>query len=81
MQDRDLNMYDPSGSNTSKHLPCTHKLCDLGPSCDNPKYPCPYNVSYLSENVSSSGLLVEDVIHLASRKANASNGYFPVIIG
>ncbi|MFZ8455714.1 hypothetical protein ACO1M1_14465, partial [Staphylococcus aureus] len=36
-----------------------------------------------SENVSSSGLLVEDILHLVSRKADASNSYIrtPVIIG
>ncbi|KAK1366145.1 Aspartic peptidase [Heracleum sosnowskyi] len=81
--DRDLNMYDPSNSSTGKILPCTHKLCDQGPSCGDPKLPCPYNISYLTENVSSSGLLVEDVIHLISRKTDASISYVrsPVIIG
>ncbi|KAL8110736.1 hypothetical protein AgCh_026464 [Apium graveolens] len=82
-RDRDLGMYVPSNSSTGKILPCTHKLCDQGPSCKDPKLPCPYNVSYLTENVSSSGLLVQDVIHLLSRKTDASNRYVPspVIIG
>ncbi|KAL1831003.1 hypothetical protein ACET3Z_000654 [Daucus carota] len=81
--DRDLHMYNPSSSSSGKILPCTHKLCELGTSCGNPNSQCPYNVTYLSENVSSSGLLVEDVIHLVSRRAEALNHYVrsPVIIG
>lgn len=83
LQDKNLNMYDSSNSSTGKILPCTHQLCDQGPSCGEPKLPCPYNVSYATENVSSSGLLVQDVIHFLSRKTDASISYVrsPVIIG
>lgn len=81
--DRDLNEYSPSGSRTSKHLSCSHELCDLGPNCNSPKQPCPYTVNYFSENTSTSGLLVEDILHLASGSANAANNSVqaPVIIG
>ncbi|KAF6175722.1 hypothetical protein GIB67_022724 [Kingdonia uniflora] len=83
VQDRDLNAYIPSGSSTSKHLFCTHELCELGPSCKTPKQPCPYIVNYSSENTSSSGFLVEDTLHLASSGGHTSKSYVqaPVIIG
>lgn len=71
MQDRDLNEYSPSASSTSKHLSCSHRLCDLGTSCQNPKQPCPYTIDYYTENTSSSGLLVEDILHLISGGDNA----------
>lgn len=83
MQDRDLNEYNPSGSSTSKHLSCSHQLCESGPNCKGPKQSCPYTVNYFTENTSSSGLLVEDVLHLASGGDNASKNFVhaPVIIG
>ncbi|XP_058085087.1 aspartic proteinase-like protein 1 isoform X2 [Magnolia sinica] len=83
MQDRDLSVYSPSGSSTSKHLSCSHELCSLGPKCKSPKQPCPYNVDYYSENTSSSGLLVEDTLYLASSgdHASTSTAKTPVIIG
>ncbi|XP_030498834.2 aspartic proteinase-like protein 1 isoform X1 [Cannabis sativa] len=83
--DRDLNEYTPSGSNTSKHLSCSHQLCELGPNCKNPKQPCPYVVNYGTENTSTSGLLVEDILHLAAWKNGTSNTnnsvQAPVIVG
>ncbi|KAL5751645.1 hypothetical protein ACOSQ2_022152 [Xanthoceras sorbifolium] len=71
--DRDLNEYNPSASSTSKHVSCSHQLCNLGPNCQNPKQPCPYTISYFTENTSTSGLLVEDLLHLASGGADVLN--------
>ncbi|KAM5577368.1 hypothetical protein ABKV19_007956 [Rosa sericea] len=81
--DRDLNEYSPSGSNTSKHVSCSHELCTAGPNCKGPKQPCPYTIEYLSENTSSSGLLVEDILHLLAGGNGVSNNSIqaPVIIG
>lgn len=73
MQDRDLSEYSPSGSSTSKNLSCSHQLCDLGPNCKNPEQPCPYTINYYTENTSSSGLLVEDLLHLSSGTDNLLN--------
>uniref|UniRef100_A0A804NXS8 Peptidase A1 domain-containing protein n=1 Tax=Zea mays TaxID=4577 RepID=A0A804NXS8_MAIZE len=78
--DRDLRIYRPAESTTSRHLPCSHELCQSVPGCTNPKQPCPYNIDYFSENTTSSGLLIEDTLHLNYREdhvpVNAS-----VIIG
>lgn len=84
MQDRDLNQYSPSGSSTSKHLSCSHRLCELGgANCKSAKQSCPYSVDYYTENTSSSGLLVEDILHFAAGGDDSSNGSIqaPVIIG
>ncbi|KAJ0265993.1 Aspartic proteinase-like protein 1 [Hirschfeldia incana] len=69
---KDLNEYNPSASSTSKGFLCSHKLCESSPSCESPREQCPYTVDYASNNTSSSGLLVEDVLHLAY-SANASS--------
>ncbi|KAL5556413.1 hypothetical protein UlMin_038649, partial [Ulmus minor] len=81
--DRDLSEYNPSVSNSSKQLPCSHQLCESGPNCKSSKQPCPYVVNYISENTSSSGLLVEDMLHLAAGGNDTSNSSVqaPVIIG
>jgi hypothetical protein len=73
MQDRYLGIYKPAESTTSRHLPCSHELCSSGSVCANPKQLCPYNIDYASENTTSSGLLVEDTLHLDSRE-----GHIPV---
>ncbi|KAF0933038.1 hypothetical protein E2562_013792 [Oryza meyeriana var. granulata] len=68
--DRDLGIYKPSESITSRHLPCSHELCSPDSGCTNPKQPCPYNIDYFSENTTSSGLLIEDTLHLDSREGH-----------
>ncbi|XP_009776921.1 aspartic proteinase-like protein 1 isoform X2 [Nicotiana tabacum] len=81
--DKDLNEYNPSGSSTSKFLSCSHQLCELGSNCKNPKQPCPYTVNYVSDDTSTSGVLVEDILHLASgsRMTANSSARAPVIFG
>lgn len=86
MQDRDLNEYSPSRSRSSKPLSCSHQLCDIGSNCKTSKQQCTYSVSYLSENTSSSGLLIEDILHLQSSDdsgASTSNSSVqaPVVVG
>ncbi|KAL7104431.1 hypothetical protein ACP275_08G244500 [Erythranthe tilingii] len=82
--DKDLNEYSPSTSSTSKSLSCSHHLCELGLSCPNPKQQCPYTINYYSDDTSTSGFLVEDVLHLVpGHHSDASNKSVkaPVIIG
>ncbi|XP_024977962.1 aspartic proteinase-like protein 1 isoform X1 [Cynara cardunculus var. scolymus] len=81
--DNDLNEYNPSHSSTSKSITCSHQLCESGPTCKSSKQSCPYTVKYATTDTSSSGSLVEDILHLASAGVNASNTYVraPVIIG
>ncbi|XP_042025897.1 aspartic proteinase-like protein 1 isoform X2 [Salvia splendens] len=83
MQDRDLSEYNPSGSSTSKIISCSHQLCALGPDCPNPKQQCPYTINYYSDDTSTSGFLVEDVLHLLPGNSDVSNKSVkaPVVIG
>ncbi|XVF17184.1 hypothetical protein REPUB_Repub10bG0097500 [Reevesia pubescens] len=81
--DRDLSEYRPSGSSSSRHIPCSHQLCESSPNCKNSKQQCPYTIDYYTENTTSSGLLVEDTLHLASAGGHTTNTSVqaPVIIG
>eukprot|EP00252_Welwitschia_mirabilis_P008002 TRINITY_DN1970_c0_g1_i4.p1 TRINITY_DN1970_c0_g1~~TRINITY_DN1970_c0_g1_i4.p1 ORF type:complete len:417 (-),score=79.60 TRINITY_DN1970_c0_g1_i4:152-1402(-) len=72
MQDRDLSVYSPDASSTSKHLTCESNLCQLHRHCKTNTQPCPYVVQYQSNNTSTSGSLVEDFIYLASGRELAS---------
>ncbi|KAG6645504.1 hypothetical protein CIPAW_08G127200 [Carya illinoinensis] len=61
----DLSIYSPSNSSTSKNVSCNSTLCgQTTPSCPSANGNCPYNVPYPSNNTSSTGILVEDILHL-----------------
>lgn len=74
MQDKELGEYSPSHSSTSKRIPCSHELCEMGPNCKMPLSHCPYSVIYLSEDTSRSGYLFEDQLHLVSVGGNKQQG-------
>ncbi|KAL2662461.1 hypothetical protein GLYMA_02G045000v4 [Glycine max] len=63
-QDFDLNVYNPNGSSTSKKVTCNNSLCTHRSQCLGTFSNCPYMVSYVSAETSTSGILVEDVLHL-----------------
>lgn len=81
MQDKNLNEFSPSSSSTSKLLTCSHRLCTQQANCKAPNQSCPYNVQYYSEDTSSSGQLVEDVLHLSSSSNSPSNIKASVVFG
>uniref|UniRef100_A0ACD5Y978 Uncharacterized protein n=1 Tax=Avena sativa TaxID=4498 RepID=A0ACD5Y978_AVESA len=61
----ELQPYSPRNSSTSKPVSCDDALCDQPNACAaTNSSSCPYTVSYVSANTSSSGVLVEDVLHL-----------------
>ncbi|XP_028776608.1 aspartyl protease family protein 1 [Neltuma alba] len=62
--DFDLSVYNPNGSSTSKKVTCKNSLCMLRNQCLGTFSNCPYMVSYVSAETSTSGILVEDVLHL-----------------
>ncbi|XP_028783300.1 aspartyl protease family protein 1-like [Neltuma alba] len=59
-----LNIYDPRASSTSKNVPCNSAICRYKKQCPSSNSSCPYQVRYLTSDTSSTGLLVEDVLHL-----------------
>lgn len=83
MQEKDLSEYNPSGSSTSKSISCSHQLCESGPNCPSITQQCPYTISYYTDQTSTSGFLVQDVLHLVSGHSDVSNSSVraPVIIG
>ncbi|XP_059438144.1 aspartyl protease family protein 1 isoform X3 [Corylus avellana] len=64
--DFELNIYNPKGSSTSKKVTCNNSLCAHRNRCLGMSSNCPYMVSYVSAETSTSGILVEDVLHLTT---------------
>lgn len=60
----DFNIYDLKGSSTSQNVLCNSSLCEQQTQCPSSGSTCPYEVNYLSNGTSTSGFLVEDVLHL-----------------
>ncbi|XP_021728229.1 aspartyl protease family protein 1-like [Chenopodium quinoa] len=67
----DFNIYSLHTSSTGTQLPCTSPLCQNSLSCVSSEGRCPYGVHYLQANTSSSGYMVEDILHL-SMNSNSS---------
>ncbi|XP_059623429.1 aspartyl protease family protein 1-like [Cornus florida] len=62
-----LSIYSPNTSSTSTRVSCNSTLCASQQSqCSASPNTCPYQVVYLSNGTSSTGLLVEDVLHLTT---------------
>ncbi|KAH6784590.1 Eukaryotic aspartyl protease family protein [Perilla frutescens var. hirtella] len=62
--DFELSIYDPDGSSTSKNVTCNSELCPFNNGCNGTSIHCPYHVSYVSSETSTSGILLEDILHL-----------------
>ncbi|XP_022775453.1 aspartyl protease family protein 1-like [Durio zibethinus] len=62
----DFNIYSPNTSSTSSKVPCNSAMCEQQKRCSSSQSNCPYQVLYLSNGTSSTGLLVEDILHLAT---------------
>ncbi|KAH9618046.1 hypothetical protein KSS87_004165 [Heliosperma pusillum] len=65
-QELDFNIYSPSTSSTGTKVACNSSLCGHKTSCSESPSTCAYRIMYLSANTSSSGYLVEDVLHLVA---------------
>ncbi|CAO2827877.1 unnamed protein product [Amaranthus hypochondriacus] len=62
--DFELNMYNPKASSTSMKVSCNDTLCAHRNKCSRSFSHCPYVISYVSAETSTSGILMEDVMHL-----------------
>ncbi|KAG2293688.1 hypothetical protein Bca4012_005224 [Brassica carinata] len=67
----ELNIYSSNASSTSSKVPCNSTLCKRSDRCASPNSNCPYQIRYLSNGTSSTGVLVEDVLHLVSNEKNS----------
>lgn len=61
----DFNIYNLNTSSTGSRIPCSSNMCPYN-SCSSTPSMCPYQISYLSSNTSSTGYLVEDLLHLTT---------------
>ncbi|KFK34381.1 hypothetical protein AALP_AA5G137800 [Arabis alpina] len=66
-----LNIYDPTKSTSSSKVPCNSTLCALRNRCVSPFSDCPYRIRYLSPGSRSTGVLVEDMIHMSTEEGEA----------
>ncbi|KAG6647197.1 aspartyl protease family protein 1-like [Carya illinoinensis] len=60
-----LNIYSPNNSSTSEKLSSDSTLCRPSDQCSSASSNCCYKNLY-SKNTSSTGILVEDVLHLVT---------------
>ncbi|KAK1432612.1 hypothetical protein QVD17_09510 [Tagetes erecta] len=66
----DFNIYSPNTSTTSQRVPCDSSACRLRKQCSARPDICPYQVNYLSSNTSSTGILIEDNLHLITEEVS-----------
>ncbi|KAI3428915.1 Peptidase A1 domain-containing protein [Psidium guajava] len=62
----DFNIYSPEASSSSTVVPCSGGLCRQKFRCSATHNQCPYQVVYVSNGTSSTGILVEDVLHMTT---------------
>ncbi|XP_058777752.1 aspartyl protease family protein 1-like isoform X1 [Vicia villosa] len=75
----EFNIYDNKRSSTSKNVACNSSLCDQPALCSSSGGTCPYQIQYLSENTSTSGFLVEDVLHLITDHGDQTKQTNPLV--
>ncbi|CAL9104286.1 unnamed protein product, partial [Musa textilis] len=76
---RDLHVYSPTNSSTSRSVLCSDSIC--GNTCPGSNATCPYSVDYLYANTSSSGPLVSDALYLVTDDAAQQPVKAPVVFG
>ncbi|CAI9764291.1 unnamed protein product [Fraxinus pennsylvanica] len=76
-----LNIYSPSKSSTSVPVPCNSTACGEERRCSVTHKACAYQAVYLSGNTSTSGILVDDVLHLATDDSQEKVVDAPITLG
>nr|GMC96907.1 aspartyl protease family protein 1-like [Ipomoea batatas] len=74
-------MYSPNASSTSEIVRCNGTLCGKRRQCLVESNACAYSVAYLSQNTSSQGVLVEDVLHLVTEDSQQKSIDAPITLG
>ncbi|XP_078173765.1 aspartyl protease family protein 1-like [Carex rostrata] len=78
-----FNTYSPSNSSTSETISCGSSSCDEVQSrtCSGSNGNCTYSVSYLSDNTSTSGYIVQDVIYLTTETTQPQTIQASILFG
>lgn len=79
--DLKFDTYSPQKSSTSRKVPCSSNLCDLQSACLSASSSCPYSIQYLSDNTSSSGVLIEDLLYLITENGEQKMFTAPITFG
>ncbi|MFS8016672.1 putative nepenthesin [Helianthus anomalus] len=66
-----MSIYDPKESSTSKKVSCNHRMCTASCPGSGTVGTCPYSSSYISSQTSTSGILIEDYLHMETDDSNA----------
>ncbi|MED6220475.1 hypothetical protein PIB30_045186 [Stylosanthes scabra] len=77
----ELNIYDMKRSSTSHNVLCNSSLCEESSQCTSSGSTCPYQVKYLSNGTSTTGILVEDVLHLVTDDDHTKDVDTPITLG
>ncbi|XP_057492633.1 aspartyl protease family protein 1-like [Actinidia eriantha] len=77
----DLNIYNPNTSSTSTTVSCNSTMCRQQGQCLSTQNACAYQVQYISSNTSSTGILVEDVLHLTTDDGQLKVVDAPITLG
>nr|GEV93721.1 aspartyl protease family protein 1-like [Tanacetum cinerariifolium] len=67
-----MSIYDPKKSSTSKKVSCNHRMCTASCPGSGTVNTCPYSSSYVSSETSTSGILMEDFLHLETDDSNGT---------
>ncbi|EPS72692.1 aspartyl protease family protein, partial [Genlisea aurea] len=77
----DLNIYSPIQSRTSTPVPCNSTMCGRRRGCVVSENTCAYQEMYLSSNTSTTGILVDDVLHMGTDANPKSTVDVPITLG
>ncbi|KAL6513311.1 hypothetical protein OROGR_020797 [Orobanche gracilis] len=77
----DLHIYSPSTSSSSKLVPCNSTTCGRTRGCSVRRNACAYQEVYLSTNTSTTGILVDDVLHLGTDATPQKLVEAPITLG
>ncbi|KAH7294582.1 hypothetical protein KP509_27G008300 [Ceratopteris richardii] len=85
-QGLEFAVYGTSSSSTSKNLSCTNSLCSssvASPSsaCSSNTQACEYTIKYMSSDTSTSGFIVQDVLHLNYEAPESGNTTASIYFG
>ncbi|KAM1047605.1 hypothetical protein ACFX2C_026941 [Malus domestica] len=64
-----FKIYSPNTSSTSEQIYCNSAFCSQPQRCTSASSACKYRIKYRSNKTSSTGVLVEDVLHLSTDDA------------
>lgn len=76
-----LNQYSLNASSTSAAVPCSSPSCGRNRGCLLRLNACAYQEAYLSSNTSSTGILVDDVLHMATSDSARRPVQAPITLG